>query len=57
MIFRSPVFPDPARDSMDPEGPGIENHRLSIEILLKTIDLGRRAGSGEAGDRNPLEIL
>ena len=42
---------------MDRERLGIENHRLSIEILLETIDLEWRARSGEAGDRNPLETL
>ena len=42
---------------MDQEGPGIENRRFSIEILSKTIDLEWRAGSGEAGDRDPVEML
>ena len=42
---------------MDRERPSIKNHRFSIETILKTIDFERRAGSGEAGDRNSWEIL
>ena len=42
---------------IDSDRPGIENHRFSIEILLKTINLERRARSGEVGDRYPIKIL